>query len=144
MQFPVFIELHRSNYLLFLLLLLHAVAAYCVMVLPYSWVLRAILLAFSGLSARYAFKPEKIVGLYLSGQGKLECLLTDGNRTAASVLPESSVFSRLIVLRLRLDEGKQVSQLALLPDHMDAGNFRVLRVWLRWASESRKHAENVF
>ena len=144
MQFPVFIELHRSNHLFLLLFLFHAVAVCCVFVLPYPWILRAILLAFAGFSAWYSFRPTQIVGLYLSGQGKLECLLVDGNRVAAFVLPESTVFSQLIVIRLRLDEGRQVSQLALLPDHMDTGKFRILRVWLRWASEPRKHAENVF
>jgi hypothetical protein len=34
--------------------------------------------------------------------------------------PESTVFSQLIVLRLRLGEAKRVSSLVLLPDQMSA------------------------
>jgi hypothetical protein len=143
-QFPLFIELHRSSRLSLLLVLLHGAAAACIIVLPWPWILRSVLLVFVGLSLGYALRPSRIHGLRISGRSRLDCLLADGRRVGTLVLQDSTVFNRLIVLRLRIGEEKRVSKLALLPDHMSADQFRVLRLWLRWHAESREHAETAF
>lgn len=132
MQFPVHIELHRSRILVFSLFLFHAVALTCVTVLPWSWPLRSLLLVPIGVSAWYALRPQKIIGLRLAAQGSLDCLLADGERTAAEVLSDSTVFNQLIVLRMRLGDARRVVNLTLLPGSVSAEQFRVLRLWLRW------------
>lgn len=132
MQFPVFIELHRSQRLSLLLLLFHTIAAGCVIALPWPLLLRSLLIVVIGLSLWHALRPPRIVGLHLTGRNALECVLVDGNRVVVTALPDSTVFLRLIVMRLRIGEEKRVCNLALLPDHMSSDQFRMLRLWLRW------------
>jgi len=143
-QFPISIELHRSFHLFLLLVLLHAIAAGCTIALPWLWSLRCVLLTLVALSLGFALRPSRIHGLQISGRCRLDCLLVDGSRVGAAVLQDSTVFNRLIVLRLRIGEEKRVSKLALLPDHMSADQFRMLRLWLRWQTESKEHAESAF
>jgi len=131
-QFPVHIELHRSRILVFSLSLFHALAITCAIVLPWPWLLRSLLLAPIGVSGWYALRPQKIIGLRLAEQGRLDCLLANGERTTAEVLSDSTVFNQLIVLRMRLGDTRRVVNLALLPDSVSAEQFRVLRLWLRW------------
>lgn len=94
--------------------------------------LRIALLVLTGVSAWKALRPQGIVGLHLVGKGKLECKLADGRRTGITLLPDCTVFTCLIVLRLRMGDEKRVRSLALLPDQMTADQFRMLRLWLRW------------
>ena len=116
---------------------MHAVAAGCLVALPWSWLLRGVFLLLLAGSLGYALRPPRIIGLRLAARDRLECLLADGDRAAATVLADSTVFSRLIVLRLRVGEEARVSSLVLLPDQMPAEQFRVLRLWLRWHAEPR-------
>ena len=106
--------------------------------------LRGILLLAVGISLGCALRPSRIVGLRLAARDRLECLLAGGDRVAATVLADSTVFTRLIVLRLRLGEETRVSSLAVLPDQMSAPQFRLLRLWLRWHAEPKEDAGNAF
>ena len=136
-QFPVSIELHHSVFLLFLLILFHVLAAGCVVAVPWSWLLRSALLVLVGFSLWNALRPSRILGLRLCGRDTLEGILLGGYRETLSVLPSSTVFGRLIVLRLRIGEEQRASNLALLPDQMTREQFRVLRLWLRWHAETK-------
>lgn len=140
MQFPVNIGLHRSRVLLFLLLLLHGVAAACVMVLPWAMLWRVVALLTVGVSLFAALRRPRIVGLRLVTKDRLECLLVDGSCVAAKTLPDSTVFARMLVLRLRLGEERRISQLVVFYDQLGADEFRRLRLWLRWQGEPRKDA----
>ncbi len=144
MQFPVSIELQRSHLLTLLLLLFHALAAGSVIALPWDWLFRSVLLGVVGWSLWHSLYPHIIIGLRISGRDGLEGRLADGNRVSLTALPESTVFTRLIVLRLRNGEEKRVSSLALLPDQMSAEQFRCLRLWLRWHTESKDDVGTAF
>ena len=144
MQFPIVIELRRSRLLVFLLVLLHGLAAGCALALPWSWPLRGVLLLAVGVSLGYVLRPSPILDLRLCAPDRLDCLLADGNRQALELHPDSTVFSQLIVLRLRVGEAKRVSGLVLLPDQMSAEQFRLLRLWLRWRSEPKERAGTAF
>ena len=144
MQFPIVIGLHRSILLVILLVLVHAVAACCLVVLPSSWPLRCLLLLAVGCSLVCALRSPRIVGLRLAARDRLECLQGDGDRVAATVLDDSTVFTRLIVLRLRIGDETRASSLVLLPDQMSAEQFRVLRLWLRWHAEPKSGGGAVF
>lgn len=143
MQFPIVIELRRSRLLVVLLVLLHGLAAGCVLALPWPWPLRGLLLIAVGVSLGYVLRPSRILDLRLCAPDRLDCLLADGNRVALVAQPESTVFSQLIVLRLRLGEAKRVSSLVLLPDQMSAEQFRLLRLWLRWRSQPKARAGTI-
>ena len=141
MRFPVLIELHRSNRLSLLLVLFHITASASLIILPWPLYLRTVALALVGLSAWRSLRPSEVVSLCLSAKDRLECTLKDGTHCEPSVLPETTVFAALIVLRLRFGEGKRASSLALLPDHMSADQFRALRLWLRWHAVSTTEAK---
>jgi len=59
-------------------------------------------------------------------------MLYGGHREALSILPDTTVFAWLIVLRFRIGDEQGASTLALLPDQMSSEQFRALRLWLRW------------
>jgi hypothetical protein len=67
----------------------------------------------------------------------MEGTFSDGHREALSVLPDSTVFGQLIVLRLRIGEKRRACHLALLPDQMTTEQFRLLRLWLRWHAKPK-------
>ncbi len=112
--------------------------------MPWPWLLRGFLLGLVGLSLANSMRPSKIVGLHLSGRDGLDALLADGKRATLKLQPDSTVFSRLIVLRLNIDEEQRVSTLVLLPDHMPPEQFRMLRLWLRWRADSNERAGTSF
>ncbi len=132
MQFPIFIELHRSRLLLVLLLIAHAGAAACVGLVPGSALLRGGLLAAIACSLARALRAPRIVGLRLGDKGQCEGRLADGTSVELAVASDTTVFSQLIVLRLHVGGEKRVSTLPLFTDQMPAERFRQLCLWLRW------------
>jgi hypothetical protein len=143
-QFPIDIGLHGSRFLFLLLVLVHSVAAGCLVALPWPLILRCASLALVGVSLAHALRPSRIVGLRLAGPSRLDCLQADGSRVAAKALPGSTVFARLLVLQLRIGEEKRTTSLPLLPDQMSAQEFRLLRLWLRWQAEPKDDAGTAF
>ena len=132
MQFPITIELRRSRLLSFLTVLLHALAAGCLWVLPWPEEARLLLLIVA-LSLAHALRPSTIVGLRLCERGELTLLFAAGDVIFGSVQADTAVFIQLIVLRVRDDENAgRLSSLVLLTDSMPPEQFRLLRLWLRW------------
>ena len=140
MQFPVSIELCRSRFLSLLSVLVHALSAGCLAVLPWSWPLRLLLTVLVGCSLWRVLQAQAIIGLCIHGRDRLDCLLAEGTRATLGILPDSTVFYGLIVLRLRIGEETRIRSLTLLPDQMSAEKFRALRLWLRWHAEVKKSA----
>lgn len=132
MQFPIFIGLRRSRFFFCLLVVLHGVAAASLLALPWPPSLRYGLLVLVGLALGYALRPPRIVGLRFAAPDRLDCLLANGQHVVAKALPDSTVFSRLIVLRLRIGAEKRVTGLVVLPDQTSLEQFRLLRLCLRW------------
>lgn len=138
MQFPIRIELRRSRLLVCFLALFHTLAATSVIILPWPWLLQSVLLSMIGWSTWRTLQSPGIVGLRLHEQGLLDCLLVGGDYAAAQVLPDSTVFNQLIVLRMRIGDVRRTVNLVLLPDSMSAGEIRVLRRWLRWRADANE------
>ena len=143
MQFPIVIVLHRSLLLSILLVTMHAVAAACVVALPWPLLWRCMVLLALAWSLGYALRSPGITGLRLAAGDRLECLRAGGDCVAATVLADNTVFPHLIVLRLRVGEEARVTRLVLLPDQMPAEQFRVLRLWLRWHAEPKDDGAGV-
>ncbi len=110
---------------------MHALAAVCILYVPVVWYVRGALLPILAFSLWRALRPCEILSLRLSVGEGLSCCLDNGERIKATVLPESTVFVWLVVLRLRIDEAG-VRTLTLFPDQMSREEFRMLRLWLRW------------
>jgi len=53
----------------------------------------------------------------------------------ASLLARSAVSPWLCLLACRAEGGGRARNLAILPDSLDADDFRRLRVWLRWRAK---------
>ena len=133
MLFPITIELRRSRFLSLLMVLLHALAGACLWVLPWpAATTRHWLLLIIALSLWHALRPSRIVGLRLGEDGALTLLSGDGDSMFVSPQADTTVFSQLIVVRIRNDDRGRLPSLVLLPDSMPAEQFRLLRLWLRW------------
>ena len=140
MQFPTQLALRSSRRLSILSLVLHALAASSLVLLPWPPVLLWPLLVIILASAWQALKRPSVVALRLGQNGKLDLLYGDGQQVAATVDQGTSVFSNLIVLRTRDEEQRRLPNLVLLSDSVSVGQFRQLRLWLRWCVPLRAEA----
>jgi hypothetical protein len=130
-RFPVFIEpRRRSNILIGSLSLMHGAAAGVFFFMPWPLLLQIAVAIALGISLCHTLRPSRISVLRFHENGDLECTLSDGTRQPLILLPGATVFSWLVVLRLRA-EGETIS-LTLFPDHMPREEFRLLRLCLRW------------
>ncbi|MBN8453897.1 protein YgfX [Accumulibacter sp.] len=130
-QFPLDLELRRSRLLAGLTILLHLLAVACVWLLPWPLPARSLLLLPLAISAWRALRPSPFVGIRLGARGEFALRHVRGDIVACQVQPETTVFGRLVVLRVRDDQARRRS-LTVLPDSVSADQFRLLRVWLRW------------
>lgn len=133
MHLPLRIELRASRQLAIYLLSLHLLALGCVLSLPWTGLVKSVLMLSLLLPLGIAWwQAPPVEALRLGSQGELHCFLANGESVAAILVAESAVFEFLVVLRLRLGTSRRVSCLTLCRDSMSAGQFRRLRVWLRW------------
>ena len=132
MRFPVFIGLRRSRIFVVAICVMHAMAAGAFLALSWPWIWRVVPLVALAVSLWRVLLPCRVVALRLDQDGNLACDLRDGTRLPATLLPDSTVFSWLVVLRLRLDGERKALSLPLFQDHMSGDEFRTLRLWLRW------------
>lgn len=136
MQFPVFIELRRSFIYAFLTCCMHGVAAVCLLAVPLDGFWRLVLLLPIAASLWSSLRFGRFRSLRLAVGESLSFLEVDGARVDAELLPETTVFTWLVVLRFRIDGERRVHGLTLLPDQMSRDEFRTLRLWLRWSAMS--------
>lgn len=139
MRFPLVIDLRRRiNGVIALLMLLHAAAATSVILVGWQWrwggnILLIVLplIAWSALAVLRPPVPE-LGELRILSREKLEGRSTDGQYLALALLPGTTAFVGLIVLRFRLEGGRQARSIVLLPAQIPDDQFRALRIWLRW------------
>lgn len=71
-----------------------------------------------------------VIALRLLATGRLELIRAQGEHEEAEVAADSTVFSRLVILRLKTAVGQQ--SLLLPRAALGEEGHRRLRVWLRW------------
>jgi toxin CptA len=76
---------------------------------------------------------ESVVGLEITAEGRLSLLTRGGTWRACELLDTSYVSPQLTILNLRLAGRRLARHVVLLPDNVDARDFRRLRTWLNWA-----------
>jgi hypothetical protein len=136
-RFPVFIELRRSRLLAGALCVLHGAAAGTFLAMPWPLPIRIGLLIVLAVALWRALRPPRVAALRLYEDGVIECVLPDGASLSANPLADTTVFSWLVLLRVRTESDGRTISLPLFPDHMSREEFRVLRLCLRWISEDR-------
>jgi hypothetical protein len=137
MQFPVYIGLHRSRFLFLLLILFHLIAAMCILVVPWPWFLQCAVLIFIAASAWHSTRPSNVTCLCILGSERLDCRFEGGRQHEMTLLSDTTVFSYLMVLRLKGGESVRATTLTLLRDQMSVNEFRTLALWLRWRSVTK-------
>jgi toxin CptA len=75
---------------------------------------------------------EAIVALEITERGRLSFLTRRGRWRACELLGSTYVSPWLTILNLKPEGGRLVRHVVLVPDNVDARDFRRLRTWLRW------------
>lgn len=83
--------------------------------------------------------PWSCVALSVSSSNQLELIRKDGRHLHATVCNNSVVTPFLTVVNCKLPDAKVLARLfaphlVIVPDMLDAENYRQLRVWLRWGA----------
>lgn len=73
-----------------------------------------------------------VVALELSDEMPCTLITRSGKSIACTILGSTFVAPYLTVLNLKFPENFFTCSVVILPDSMDAEQFRQLRVWLRW------------
>ena len=118
---------------------MHGFAAAMVWLVPLPLWLGALLTAFLAGSAWHTLRRDgwrtlqrSLVGVRLDADCGCEFQLRAGPWHEAGLLGSSFVSPYLTVLNLRPAGGRFAQHLVILPDAVDAEDFRRLRVWLKW------------
>jgi toxin CptA len=77
---------------------------------------------------------EAVVALEIS-DGRISFQTRRGEWHECELLGSSYVSPRLTIVNLKLPGARRVRHVVLVPDNVDAGDFRRLRTWLRWAAQ---------
>lgn len=133
------IEIHPSRHLAILLGIAHTAAAGISLVVDMPTPARLLLML--GIAASFVhalYGPAllraggSIIAVELGEGGKLSVRTRRGGWHAATLRDSSFVASYLAVLNLKLEKAYFAHHVVIMPDSMDAEDFRRLRVWLRW------------
>ena len=138
MQFPVFIELRRPRLFVILLVLIHALAGVCVLLMRLSWFCQLPAFLIIAVSLWRALRSPEVRSLRIINERKLQIRRNNGENTDVEVLAESALFSFLLILSLQPEDSMKKIRLTLLPDQMEKEQFRCLRLWLKWRSHEQE------
>ncbi len=142
------LSLRRSVYLAWLLVMAHAgaVALLWPLALP-LWVKAAIGLAviaslvfFLGHAALLR-TPQAVIAVEIKEDGSITLQTRRGEWHECRLSGDSYVSPWLTLLVLRQENRLTPRYVAIMPDNVDAGDFRRLRVWLRWAGHRAAEPE---
>jgi toxin CptA len=132
------ITLRISDLLALFLVVMHALAFVSVwLVLPLAAKIGAAVVLMLSLVLtlrRHVWRTGKqaIRAIRLSGECDVAVQGQDSEWQEVVLLPSSFVSDYLTVLNLRLEGEKLARHVVILPDAIDAEQFRQMRVWLRW------------
>jgi toxin CptA len=138
------ITLHPSYLLALFLVAMHALALASVWLVPLVLAAKigtAVVLASSlVLSLRqHVWRAGKrsVRAVRLTGECDMSLQGQDATWLEAAILPSSFISPYLTVLNLNIEGERRARHVVILPDAMDAEQFRQLRVWLRWKCKSQ-------
>ena len=137
------IQINPSPTLLFALCAAHVAAAAAIGFAALPLWLKCILMAAIAaglvwsLYSRALLRPGwAIVALEISVAGQISFLTRRGSWHACVLLGTTYVSPHVTILNLRGEDRRLSRHVVLVPDNVDPGDFRRLRVWLRWAARA--------
>lgn len=134
MQLPVTLTLQPSRRLALLLLAVHSGVLGLLAAVTISFWIKLLLLPAILFSAwrvlKSIWRRQRIIRLTLRADGRLDYLRLNAAIGEARIHPHTTVTPQLTVLLLSSE--RRIEPLVLLPDSLDAEEFRQLRLWLRW------------
>lgn len=117
----------------------HFVTAGLLWPLALYWDIKVIIVAALMISLIHYLRRDAlltannaVVVLELSDEMACTLITRSGESIASTILGSTFVAPYLVVLNLKLEEKFFICSVVILPDSMDAEQFRQLRVWLRW------------
>ncbi len=125
------LTVHYSRRLRVAMATLHLIALAAIWLADLPCWLSQVLTGLVGISLFMALREGTPVTLSCQPDGTLTIGAGDDARTA-TVLPDSLVWSWLVVIRYRLDGQRWGRAMLVLPDGLAEEDFRCLRVWLNW------------
>ena len=96
----------------------------------------AISLALSVRRSALLQAPNSVVSLEIAPDGTCSLRLRGGDWLPCMALGSTYVTGLVVVANLKETEQGRVYHAVILPDSLDAEDFRRLRVWLRWKREA--------
>jgi toxin CptA len=122
-----------------ILVLVHLVAAGILWPLALPWNITVIILAMLIVSLFYYLRKDAMLTAHnavvvLTLPDEMTCVLTtrSGESIACSIQGSSFVAPYLTVINMKPSKKFFARSVVILPDAIDAEEFRRLRVWLRW------------
>lgn len=139
---PQHIEIKPSGLLALALCAAHVAAAAVAWLAPVPlWLKAGITLAIvaslvHSLSRKAALHAARaIVALEVTEAGRISFRTRNGEWQACELLGSTYVSPYLTILNLKA-QGARVRHVVLVPDNVEAQDFRRLRTWLRWGASS--------
>lgn len=142
---PIQVDFKPSAFVSALLALM-SVGAFCiVMLMPFAWQIKLLLGLLIAVSASYAvflhglrLLPWSIVALNINSKNQLKLAQKNGEFFEVLVKVNTVVTPYLTVLNCQLKEATFLQRLSpqhiiIVPDAVNAEDYRQLCVWLRWA-----------
>lgn len=133
------IALRPSRLLAVILIAAHAAALGFLLILSLPPVLLPVvallLMASVVVSVRrhgLRLTPDAAVCLDFDDRERVRLTCRDGRVCNGLILPSTTVGSLMTVLNVAVDGRRRPVHVILLPDSLNADDFRRLRVWLRW------------
>ena len=119
----------------------HVGAAGAVWATPIPVAVKAIIISAIALSLIYHIglnaalhAASAVVALEIREQGEIAFQARSGGWHDCELLGSSFVSRHLTIVNLRPYGQRRVRHVILMPDNVDARDFRRLRMWLRWAA----------
>ena len=128
----------------------HVAAAEAVWATPVPVAVKAVIVSAIALSLIHHIglnaalhAADAIVALEIREQGGIAFLTRSGEWSDCVLLGSSYVSRHLTIVNLRPSGRRRTRYVILMPDNVDARDFRRLRVWLRWAVERSAGAGSI-
>ncbi len=134
------VRINPSPRLAIVLCIVHVAAAAAIWVAPVpAWLKAGLTIAIAtslvwSLSRKVALHAaEAIVALEVTDAGGVSFQTRSGTWHECELLGSSYISPRLTILNLKPQGARWTRHVLLVPDNVDARDFRRLRTWLRWA-----------
>ena len=138
------IDLRPSRILAAILVIAHGAAIAVIALVSVPLWLKLIAIAALAVNLMFEIRqtvllraPDAVVALEIASDDALSIQTRRGDWITCEVLGSTYVIYFLAIVNLKEQGSGRAKRAVILPDSIDAEDFRKLRVWLRWKGERR-------